>query len=229
MTSSRPDAVQNLGTEDMKDPFLAARWIARTSFQHKELLARPVPERDSYSAPGRGRGRGTSRGTGARPNCKALKSSPGFETESQGELNPQTILGCGSGLESRSRDPAPQRGRTRGPSGRSGPSTQKTALQAKQADQSSDKSASTLQVAMKFKKGHKHKQSRSRSNSRDRRKRQSGPSGSEDTVPSSEESVIAAQPKLSSSATQGITPKSNGAGSTYTKRTVGTDAEPLGG
>ncbi len=81
---------------------------------------------------------------------------------------------------------------------------------------------------MKCKKGHKRKQSRSRSNSRDRRKRHSGPSGSEDTVPSSEESIIPAQPKLSSSATQGITPKPSGAGSTYTKRTVGTDAELLG-
>ncbi len=36
------------------------------------------------------------------------------------------------------------------------------------------------------------------------------------------------QPKLSSSATRGITPKPSGAGSTYTKRTVGNDEEPLG-
>ncbi len=37
------------------------------------------------------------------------------------------------------------------------------------------------------------------------------------------------QPKLSSSATQNIGPKPSGAGSTYSKRTVGTDADPLGG
>ena len=36
------------------------------------------------------------------------------------------------------------------------------------------------------------------------------------------------QPKLPSSATRGITPKPSGAGSTYTKRTVGDDDEPLG-
>ncbi len=143
---------------------------------------------------------------------KALKSSPGFETESQGELNPQTILECGSGSESRSTDPAPRRGRTRARGAYSGISTQKTALQAKEADQSSDKSsASALLVAMKFKKGHKRSRSNSRSNSRDRRKCHSGPSGSEDTVPSSEETVIPEQPKLSSSATQNIGPKASGA------------------
>ncbi len=37
------------------------------------------------------------------------------------------------------------------------------------------------------------------------------------------------QPKLPSSATQNITPRPSGAGSTYTKRTVGNDIEPLGG
>ncbi len=37
------------------------------------------------------------------------------------------------------------------------------------------------------------------------------------------------EPKLPSSATQGITPKPSGAGSTYTKRTVGDDVDPLGG
>ena len=41
--------------------------------------------------------------------------------------------------------------------------------------------------------------------------------------------MFPAQPKLPSSATQGITPRPSGAGSTYTKRTVGDDAEPLGG
>ncbi len=37
------------------------------------------------------------------------------------------------------------------------------------------------------------------------------------------------QPRLPSSATQGITPRPSGAGSTYTKQTVGDDVEPLGG
>ncbi len=41
--------------------------------------------------------------------------------------------------------------------------------------------------------------------------------------------MIPEQPKLPSSATRGITPRPSGAGSTYTRRTVGTDAEPLGG
>ncbi len=80
-----------------------------------------------------------------------------------------------------------------------------------------------------FRTGHKRKKSRSRSNSRDRRKRPSGPSGSEDTAHSLKESVVPAQPKLPSSATQGITPRPSGAGSTYAKRTVGDDCEPLGG
>ncbi len=106
MSPSRPDVVQNLDAEDMKDPFKAAQWIARTSFQHKVLSARPIPVQDSYNGLGRGRGRGTSRGTGARRNHKALKLIPAFETESQEELNPQTILECGSGSESRGRDPA---------------------------------------------------------------------------------------------------------------------------
>ena len=150
---SRHDAVQNLDADNMKDPFKAARWIARMSFQHKVLQDRPHPLQDSYSSSGRGRGRGTSRGTGAKRNRKALKSSPGFETESQEELNPQTILECGSGLESRSRDPTFRRGRSRGPGVYTSPSTQKTALQAKQADQSSDKPyALALLVAMKFRK-----------------------------------------------------------------------------
>ncbi len=80
-----------------------------------------------------------------------------------------------------------------------------------------------------FRTGHKRKKSRSRSNSKDRRKRPSGPSGSEDMTHSSEESVVPTQPKLPSSATQGTTPKPSGAGSTYAKRTVGDDCEPLGG
>ncbi len=37
------------------------------------------------------------------------------------------------------------------------------------------------------------------------------------------------QPRLPSSATQGITPRPSGAGSTYAKRTVGDDCKPLGG
>ncbi len=233
ISPSRPSEVENLDAEDVKDPFKAPRWIARTSFQPKVAQARPIPVRDSYSGlgPPRGRGRRTSRGTGARRNRRAPKSSPGFETESQEELNPQTMLECGSGSEScSSRDPAPQRGQSRGRSGRAGPSTQRSALLANQVDHSSDKSASSLQVALKFKKGHKRKQSHSRSNSRDRQKRPSGPSGSEDTVPSSEESVIPEQqPKLPSSATQGITPNPSGVGSTYTRQTVGDDADPLGG
>ncbi len=215
----------------MKDPFLAARWVARTSFQSKVARTRPVPVRDSYSGPGpsRGLGRGTSRGTGAKRNRRAPQLSSGFESESQGELNPQTILEWGSGSEPRSsRDPVNVRGRPRRPNSRTGPSTCKTALQANQADQSSDQSAPGLQVAL-FKKGHKRKKSRSRSNSRDRRKHLSGQSGSEGMVHSSEESVTPEQPKLPSSATQGITPRPSGAGSTYTKRTVGDDVEPLGG
>ena len=54
MALSRPDVVQNLDATDIKDPFKAARWIARTSFQHKVLLARPHPVRDSNSGLGRG-------------------------------------------------------------------------------------------------------------------------------------------------------------------------------
>ena len=167
--------------------------------------------------------------SGAKRNRRAPQSSPGFESESQEELNPQTILECGSGSESRGRrDPANVRGQPRGPNGRTGPSTRRTALQADSADQSSDKSALGLQIALKFKKGHKRKPSRSRSNSKERRKRPSGQSVSEDTVPSSEESVFHEQPKLPSSATQDITPKPSGAGSTYTKQTMGDDVEPLG-
>ncbi len=94
ISPSRPGGVQNFDAEDMKDHFKAARWIARTSFQSKVLQAQPVPVRDSYSGfgPARGQSRGTSRGTGARQNRRAAKSSPGFETESQGELNPADHL-----------------------------------------------------------------------------------------------------------------------------------------
>ena len=49
-TPSRPDVVENLNAEDMKDPFKAARWIAQTSFQHKVLQARPRQLWDSYSS-----------------------------------------------------------------------------------------------------------------------------------------------------------------------------------
>ncbi len=55
---SQPDPVMSLDSEDMKDPFKAARWIARASFQHKVLQARPIPSRGNSSV-GRGRGRGT--------------------------------------------------------------------------------------------------------------------------------------------------------------------------
>ncbi len=102
-------------------------------------------------------------------------------------------------------------------------------MQAREANQSSDLSkASAFPVALKPKKGHKRSWSDSRGNSKDKRKRHSGPSGSEDTVPSSEETVTPEQPKLSSSATQNLTgPKASSAGSTYTKRTVGADAVPF--
>ncbi len=213
----------------MEDPIKGARWVALTSFQSKVAQARPAPPRDTYSSFGstRSRGRGTSRGAGAKRNRKALQPSSGFESESQGELNPQTILDWGSSSGPRtSRDPANSRGRPRRPGGRPGPSSQGTARLADQTGTSSDKSGPGLPVAL-FQKGHKRKKSRSRSNSRDRRKRPSGPSGS---AHSSEESVTPAQPKLPASATtQGITPRPSGAGSTYSKRTVGDDCEPLGG
>ncbi len=110
--------------------------------------------------------------------------------------------------------------------------TRKAALQAKEANQSSDPSKATpFLVAMKSKKGHKHTRSDSRGHSTDRRKRHSGPRGSEDTVPSSEETVTPEQPKLSLSATLCYLtgPKASGAGSTYIKRMVGTNTVPLGG
>ncbi len=56
MVTSRPSGVQSLDAEDMKDPFNAARWVARTSFQSKVAQARPA--RDSYSSSGPTRGRG---------------------------------------------------------------------------------------------------------------------------------------------------------------------------
>ncbi len=97
----------------MKDPVKAARWVARTSFQSKVAQARPAPPRDTYSSFGstRSRGRGIRRGAVAKQNRRASQTSSGFESESQGELNPQTILEWGSGSEpSRSRDPANPRG-----------------------------------------------------------------------------------------------------------------------
>ncbi len=126
--------------------------------------------------------------------------------------------------------PPYRRGRPRGRGALAGTLTRKAAQQAKEAVQSSDPSkASAFLIAMKSKKGHKRSQSDSRGNSTDRRKCHSGPSGSEDTVPSSEETVTPEQPKLSPSATQNLTgPKASGVGSTYTKRTVGSDAIPLG-
>ncbi len=97
ISPSQPSGVENLDAEDMKDPFKGARWVARTSFQSKAAQARPVRVRDSYGSlgPARGRGRSTNWGTGARCNRRAPKSSSGFESESQGELNPQTILEWG--------------------------------------------------------------------------------------------------------------------------------------
>ncbi len=212
------------------------KWTRLRNWARKGIDIWPNPH---YSALGvdepicpsrsRGRGRGTSRGVGAKRNRRAPQTSSGLESESQGELNPQTILDWGSGSEPRSsRDPGNERGRSRRPGGRTGPSSRGTAQSADRAGPSSEESAPGLTVAL-FKKGHKRKKSRSRCNSRDRRKRPSGQSGSEETGLSSEESVIPPQPKLPSSATQGITPRPSGAGSTYTRRTVGDDCEPLGG
>ncbi len=198
---SRPSGVESLSAEDMEDLIKAAHWVAQTSFQAKVLQARPAPARDSYSSFGstRSRGRGTGRGTGAKRNRRAPTTSSGLESESQGELNPQTILEWG--LESqRGRDPAFTQGRPRRPGGRPGPSSQRTARSAVQAEPSSDKSAPVLPVAL-FKAGHKRKKSHSWSNSRDRRKRPSGQSGSDDTAHSSEEPVFPKQPKLPASAT----------------------------
>ncbi len=105
----------------------------------------------------------------------------------------------------------------------------KAAQQAKEANQSSNSKGSVFPIAMKAKKGHKRSWSDSRGHSQDRRKRHSGHSGSEETVPSSEETITPEQPKLPASATLNPSgPKASGAGNTYTKRTVGTDAVPLG-
>ena len=95
---SRPSGVQNLDEEDMKDPFKAARWVARTTFQSLIAKARPARPGSSSSGPSRGRGRGTTRGRGARPNRRARSSGPGSGSESQGELNPQTASGSGFGF-----------------------------------------------------------------------------------------------------------------------------------
>ena len=46
---SRPSTVQNLDEEDMKEPFKAARWVARTTFQSLIAKVRPVRERCSSS------------------------------------------------------------------------------------------------------------------------------------------------------------------------------------
>ncbi len=225
---SRPSTVQNLDEEDMKEPFKAARWVARTAFQSLIAKVRPVRERCSSSGPTRGRGRGTSRGRGARSGRGAHRSGPGSGSESQGELYPQTVTDSGSGSDSRGRDPAPQRGRSRGTGRDAGPS-RATAPSVDQADESSSKTAPGLWIALKLRKEPKRKRSHSRSQSSDRRKRHSGQSGSEDAAYSSEGSVIPKQPKLPSSATRITTPRPSGAGSTYTRRVVGDDAEPLGG
>ncbi len=222
---SRPSGVQNLDDEDMKDPFKAARWVARTTFQSLVSKARPVRERSSGSSSSRGRGRSTHRGRGARSNRGARSSGPGSGHESQGELDPQSVFESGSGSVSRGRDSGLRRGRNRG-NDNGGGSSRDTAPSANQADESNSKKAPGLRVALKEP---KRKWSPSRSLSRDWRKRHSGQSGSEDAAHSSEETVIPRQPKLPASATRITTPRPSGAGSTYTTRTVGSDAEPLGG
>ena len=47
---SRPSGIRILDAEDMKDPILAARWVAWTSFQTKVAQARPARPRDTYSS-----------------------------------------------------------------------------------------------------------------------------------------------------------------------------------
>ncbi len=222
---ARPSGVQNLDEEDMKDPFKAARWVARTTFQSYVAKARPARSKSSGSASFQGRGRGTHRGRGARPNRGARSSGPGSGSESQGELNPQTTSGSGSGLDSRGRDPARGRGKGRGSGRNAGPS-RADASSAGSADESTSKQAPGLRIALK---DPKRKRSPSRSRSSDRRKRHSGQDGSEGTSQSSKESVYPRQPKLPASATRITTPRPSGAGSTYTTRTVGPDAIPLGG
>ncbi len=206
----------------MKDPFKATRWVARTSFQSKVLKARPAA---SQSSSVHGRGRGTGHGTGAKRNRRAPKVSSNVSTESRGELTPQTILGYGLGSDSRSEDPATRRGRPRGRGTFTRTLTRKAALQAKAADQNSTIKGSAFPLIMKAKKGHKWSRSDSRGHSQDRWKRDSGQSSPEDTVPSLEGTVTPEEPKLSASAILNPSgPKASCASSTYTKRTVGTNA-----
>ncbi len=172
---------------------MAARWIARTTFQQKVYAAHPAA---SQSNSVRGRGQGTGHGAGARCR-KAPKVSPDIDIKSQGELNPQTILGCGSGSESHSEGPA-RRGRVRG----RGFYTRRAAQQAKEADQSSNQPKGlAFPLVLKPKKGHRRSRSDSRGHSQDRQKCHSRHSSSEDTAPSSEDTATPEQAKQTTSAT----------------------------
>ncbi len=54
----RPDQVNYLTAEEMQDPFLAARWIARTEFHDLVRKGRPKPKKDGRARKG---GRSSSR------------------------------------------------------------------------------------------------------------------------------------------------------------------------
>ncbi len=102
----RPDQVISLGSTDKEDPFLAAGWVDRTRFQQLVNANRPAP---LQSKTGRGGGRGTGHGTSAKRK-KAPKPRPVIDDGDRGELTAETILGWGSGSESRNKGPA-RRGR----------------------------------------------------------------------------------------------------------------------
>ncbi len=48
----RPDQVNYLSPEEMQDPFLAARWVARTEFHTLVRQGRPKPKKDGKTRKG---------------------------------------------------------------------------------------------------------------------------------------------------------------------------------
>ncbi len=157
----RPSEVNNLTSTDMKEPFLAARWVARTRFDELVRAERPAARKSSQPKGGK-KGQGPSKAKPSSTKTKPSKEELRTLEDTWGPLTVESIVNRSGNTAGRGSFRTRSRGRGRSPASSATPSMAGTSRE--ESDRSRKPTRGTpITVALKSSRGHKRHRSRSSS------------------------------------------------------------------
>ncbi len=194
---------------DMKEPFLASRWVARTRFDELVRAERPAARKSSQPKGGKKR-QDPSTAKPSSTKAKSSKEELRMLEDSWGPLTVESIVNRSGNSGGRGSLRGRSRGRGRSPASSATPSTAGTSREG--SDRSRKPTRGTpFPVAIKSARGHKRHRSRSGSScpGESRSKRHSGQDSTEEKQPSR---------KPASSWPSNPGPKPSGGGSAFNRK-----------